>query len=328
MQKQTKTKLYSSFLFLLSFLAFSAFASATLIIEPDQGRQPVLEALKQAQSTVDLAIYGFTDPELMQAFIQAKNNGKKVRILLQHYPYKSLDENLLAIQRFSASHLDLTFAPPAFYLLHQKTLLLDRQRALVMTFNFTRSTFQNERNFALLLDDPAMVQEIQRVFDADWQNQPIKPVAANLFWSPDNSREKLLKLIASAQSELKIYAQGLSDYQVIGALASAARRGIQVQILTSGPEPGKKWDYLRKAGVKISFDKRPRIHAKVLLVDQQKALLGSINFTQPSLDKNRELAVLVTSPQVVKQLLGCFTQDWQTSLTARRQFSRKRQLVA
>src|SRR5205085_2827808 len=143
--------------FLWVLLAFSyffilpVFASSQLIIEPEDGRQPILGALHEAQSFVDLAMYGFTDPELMQAFIRAKDAGKKVRILLQHFPYKSADENLLAIQRFSASHLNLTFAPSNFYLLHQKTLVLDRHLALVMTFNFTRSTFNNERNFGLII---------------------------------------------------------------------------------------------------------------------------------------------------------------------------------
>lgn len=315
MHKPTVVLPCSLLFFLLPFFVFSAFAATTLIVEPDQGRRPILDALQNAQSTVDLVMYGFTDPELMQAFIQANKSGKKVRILLQHYPYRSIDENILAIQRFSANHLSLAFAPPAYYLLHQKTLLLDGRRALVMTFNFTRSTFKNERNFGLILEDPLMVEEIQRVFNADWQNKQSKLAASNLVWSPENSREKIISMIDHAKSELKIYAQGLNDYQVIGTLVHAARRGVKVQILTSGAPPGRKWDYLRKAGVHFAIDKRLLIHAKVLIVDQQRALLGSINFTHPSLDRNRELAVLVSDPQVIKKLLRIFSRDWKQSLS-------------
>ena len=136
------------------------------------------------------------------------------------------------------------------------------------------------------------------------------PQSANLVWSPDNSREKILSLINAAKTEIKVYAQGLTDYQVVGALASAARRGVKVQVLTSGSQPGKKWDYLQRAGVQLALDKRLVIHAKVVLADQKQALLGSINFTQPSMDKNRELSVLVTDADVVKQLLQVFDLDW------------------
>jgi len=298
------------YLILLLILALPIWASEKLIIEPDQGRQPIIEAIQGAKNTVDLAMYGFTDPDLMQSFIQAKQQGKSVRILLQHFPYNNLDENLPAIQQFSDHQVNLVYAPSTFYLLHQKTLVLDHQQALILTFNFTRSTFTKQRNFGLIIDDPVAVQEIQQVFNADWQNKTIIPKVSRLVWSPDNSRAKILSFIHNAKKEIKIYAQGLSDYQVIDALVGAVKRGVSVQVLTSGPWPGKKWDYLKKAGVQIVLDKKLIIHAKVILVDQKKAFLGSINFTQASIDKNRELATMVQDPKIVTKLLEVFKRDW------------------
>lgn len=299
----------------LSLFLFSlpSFATPKLIIEPNDGRQPILQSVQNAHNTLDLAIYGFTDPDLMNAFIQAKKDGKAVRILLQHYPYRATDENLMAIQRFSAAHLNFNFSPDTFYLLHQKTLMIDHRQALVMTFNFTRSTFEKERNFGLLIDDAAEVQEIQDVFAADWQHKSIAPSNPNLVWSPTNSRTKILGLIQSAKTEIKIYADGLSDYQVVGALAKAARQGVKVQVLTSNEGSGGKLGYLEKAGVQLHFDKDLRIHAKVLIVDQAKAMLGSINFTKPSMDRNRELAVITDDALVVRQLLKTYQSDWNLS---------------
>lgn len=296
---------------LIYFLSSFAFASySQLIIEPQDGRKPILEAIHHAQSSIDLAIYGFTDPVLMQALIQAKQEGKKIRILLQHFPYKAMNENLPAIQYFSKNHLNYAFTPPAFYFLHQKTLIIDHRLALVMTFNFTRSTFKNQRNFGVIVTDPALVTEIQQVFDADWQHQSINPHQSALVWSPDNSRSKILNAINSAKTEIKIYTQSLNDYRIVGALAKAARQGIIVQVLMSGAMSSGKQDYLRRAGVQLHINKHLVIHAKLMLIDQQKALLGSINFTQTSLDKNRELSLWVTAPSLVKVLLMVFQQDW------------------
>ncbi len=304
-------KLLNSLTKLLLLLLPLPLYAATLIIEPDQGRKPILDAIKHAKSQVDLAMYGFTDPELMQAFIQAKEQGKSVRVLLQHYPYQHLDENQLAIQRLSSSQVKLGFAPSSYYLLHQKTLLTDQQKALVLSFNFTRLAFKNERNFGLILDEPAEVQEIQKIFNADWENKNESPHSSTLIWSPDNSREKILALMKSAKTELKIYAQGLSDYQLIGALAETAERGVKVQILSSGSQLGKHWDYLKRAGVELRQSKKLLIHAKVIIADRQKAMLGSINFTKPSLDKNRELSVLVSEKDIVGKLIETFDRDWE-----------------
>jgi cardiolipin synthase len=313
MASQSGLKKFVSLFCLLYFFIISAEASGRLIVEPEQGRRPILEAIQKAQTTIDLAMYGFTDPELMQAFVQAKDQGKKVRILLQHYPYKSIDENELAIQRFSSAHVNLNYAPSTFYLLHQKTLVLDGRTAEVLTFNFTRSTFHKQRNFGLILTDPAEVSEIQQVFNADWQNKKFHPSQPNLIWSPDNSREKIVALIQSAKREIKVYAQGLTDEPVVDALVKAAERGVEVQIITSGSQLGKKWAYLQKSGVHCALDKKLTIHAKVLIVDREKAMLGSINFTQASLDKNRELSVIVKEGELIGQLLAVFARDWQAS---------------
>jgi len=290
-------------------LSTSCLANTRLIVESEEGLTPILKAIHHAHSTIDLAMYGFTDPRLIEALIESQNKGKTVRILLQHSPYKQERENLSAIKRLTAAHLPLHFAPPRFLYLHQKTLIIDHHQALVMTFNFTHSAFKNDRNFALVLTDPKEVSEIQQVFNADWQNQPTDPSNPDLLWSPVNSRARMLKLIDSAKTEIKVYAQGLSDYQFIGALARAAKRGLKVEILTSAPAQGGKWKYLQKSGVLIDRVKSRVIHAKVLIIDRKKALVGSINFTKPSLDNNRELSVLTHTQGIVNHLLNNFERD-------------------
>ncbi len=307
-----------SILFCCVFLFFCKTSSANpqLIIEPDMGRAPITHLINDATHSVDLVIYGFTDTQLADAFIHAKNGGKSVRILLQHYPYKADDENQNIIEKLQAEKLNLIWPDGDFKLTHQKTLVIDQQQALVMTFNFTHSTFKNERNFALLISDPAEVQEIQDVFNHDWQHQKTAVQQADLIWSPNNSRDKLLALIRSAKSEMNVYAEGLNDYQIVGALAKAARSGVKVHILTSVEKdhvPSKQFDYLTRAGAEIRFDPDYIIHAKVIMVDHHQAELGSINFTRASINANRELAVISQDADVVKKLYSVFEQDWKQS---------------
>jgi cardiolipin synthase len=282
-----------------------------LIIEPEMGREPVLSVINHAKTSVDVVMYGFTDPAFMTALSNAKNSGKQVQVLLEKTPYKNEQENATAIQFLQQANINLKWSNPEFKLTHQKTMIIDHHDALIMTFNFTKSTFKNERNFGLLIDDPAMVSEIENVFHADWDYKNIAVHSPNLVWSPTNSREKLLQFIQQAKSSIEIYAQSVTDYKTIGALAHAAKNGIKVEIITSSKPDGKskKLDYLIHSGVTIHYSNHYYIHAKVIIIDHHLAMLGSMNLTAASIDKNRELSVITQNQDVIQQLEKTFSND-------------------
>jgi cardiolipin synthase len=282
-----------------------------LIIEPEMGRAPIVHAIQQAQHSIDLVMYGFTDDTLLNAILQKQAQGKTVKIILERAPYKTTDENKRTISQFKKHQLAWQGTLPAARLIHQKTLILDGRTAMVMTFNFTHSTFQKQRNFAVVIDDPREVKAIAALFAADWNHVPFHNTAPDLIVSPDDSREKLLSLIESAKTSIQLYAQSLSDYQLVGALAKAAKRGVQVQVLTSSKLREKQQAYLTAAGVHIGNSKKLYIHAKALLIDGQQAAIGSINLTRASLDKNRELMVVTRDKQVINPFLATFAQDWE-----------------
>lgn len=305
------SKYVKKIVLLLLLFNYSIFCLADeLIIEPENGRGPILAAIEQSKLSINLALYGLTDASFMQALAQAKSAGKSVCVLLEPQPYKAVNENTRAIQFLQHAQIPLHWPDTQFKFLHQKTFLFDHRAALVMTFNLTHSSFRNERNFALLIINPAMVQEIQRVFDADWERQKVTVTNPNLVWSPDNSRKKILDFIQQAQSEIKIYTQNIANYQVIGALAKAARANIKVQILLSTLPTKKRLNYLRQAGVIVHFSHGYRVHAKIILVDQKKAMIGSINLTRISLDKNRELSVITKDKKVISELTNTFERDF------------------
>lgn len=67
---------------------------------------------------------------------------------------------------------------------------------------------------------------------------------------------------------------------------------------------------MRKAGVDIHFSQKYLIHAKVIIADNKRAILGSINLTNASIDKNRELSVITQDPIVIRELSKTFDSDW------------------
>lgn len=318
--------LAGSFIF---FTLYSTLATAIpaqeLILEPDQGRAPLLSAFRATDHSIDLAIYGLTDQILLNSLIAASQQNKKVRLLLEPQPYLATTENQKAINLLNTYPIALQWPSNHFKFLHQKTVILDSQTAIVMTFNFTHSTFSKERNFAVVVHDGAMVNEIQSVFNADFAHQPITVSQENLVWSPDNSRQKILSFIENAHQSLDVYAETISDYQIIGALGKLARNKQAVVRIILSSHPNKKMlnklNYLRRSGVLIHENADLLIHAKTLCRDHSAAIIGSINLTKTSLDENRELSVITADPMVIKKLEAVFTRDWRDHLPKKKLLS-------
>jgi cardiolipin synthase len=56
-----------------------------------------------------------------------------------------------------------------------------------------------------------------------------------------------------------------------------------------------------------------QLHAKMLLADGARAIVGSINLTPGSFDSRRELAIEVHEDEVVDRLHDIVHQDWENS---------------
>lgn len=283
-----------------------------LIIEPEMGRAPILNAFKNSHKDIKLIIYGFTDRTLLQSLIDQKKIGKSVEVIIEKAPYKAAKQNVRAIKALGKTNIPLKFTAKHHNYTHQKTLLIDDKEAVVMTFNFTRSAFDKQRNFAITVDDPMAVFEIKQHFDADWKKRKhaASNTVKNLIWSPETSRTKLLGLINSAHRHIDIYAASLQDKEIIEALNKQAIHGIKIKILTSKKIKKKSRQKLSHRNIQIRRSKKLFIHAKAMIIDDKVAEIGSINFTQNSIDRNRELAVITSFKPTVTRLHEVFADDW------------------
>jgi cardiolipin synthase len=106
------------------------------------------------------------------------------------------------------------------------------------------------------------------------------------------------------------------------ALCEAARRGVDVRILVNGRHVDKEvarqaarhsYSRLLDAGVRIFEYERTMLHAKVLLVDERWANVGSANFDSRSFDLDLELFVTVLDERAVDELGAHFLKDLEAS---------------
>ena len=127
-----------------------------------------------------------------------------------------------------------------------------------------------------------------------------------------NSRDRTLKLIASASKTLIVYNEEMADPDVVNALAAAAKRKVDVRVVMASeicnkystvsctlgqPVPSLAFDYLTSNGVKVTLLNKDGfyIHAKAIVADGFDGFMGSENFGLSSMNYNRELGLMLTN---------------------------------
>ena len=106
----------------------------------------------------------------------------------------------------------------------------------------------------------------------------------------------------------------MSDTYIVNALASAAQRGVAVEVvMTYSSEYASEFQALSSAGVKINTYATSApfyIHAKIIVADGTSAFVGSENFSSSSLNDNRELGLIVSDQSVINSISKSFQSDF------------------
>ncbi len=289
----------------------------SLYTEPEAGTAPVVSLIQNAKKSVDLVIYTLNDKTVEAALAAARARGVKVRVILNG-GYKGTEppskKSTTTFNRLKAAGVPVRWSRGYFDLTHQKTLIVDGTEALIMTGNLDKTYYKKDRDFWVGDADSKDVAAIEAAFASDW-NGDKKPAqdGIDLIWSPGSEGE-LEALIGSAKHSLLIYNEEMNDVGIEDALEEAARRGVNVQVVMS-MDAGwlSAFSALSSAGVHIrTFGPKVAIyiHAKMILDDGKLAFLGSENFSDGSLDANRELGLLFSKQAILGKLKAQFQRDW------------------
>ena len=257
-------------------------------------------------------MYELDDPAALSSLEQAEHRGVAVSVVLDANRERSAN---------TAAYDDLATAGVAVHwgaagtAFHQKTLCVDGQTCYVMTGNLTPRYYASDRDFVVIDSEPADVAAIGRVFAFDAGGATPadgSPSGADLLWSP-GSESALLSLIAGARASLLVENEEMDAPAITSALEMAAERGVAVTlIMTADSEWSLAFSALRSAGVHVrtySSDASLYIHAKALVADGIRAFVGSENFSDASLEFNRELGIITSDSAVISVLENTLSAD-------------------
>ena len=287
--------------------------NVTLFEEPEAGREPILTAINNAKQSVHVEVYLLSDQQIIDALIAKKAEGLDVKVMLEEHPFGGGKVNVKSKAALVAAQVSVQFTNPSYALTHEKSIIIDGNEVFILNQNLTTSAFDKNREYDVIDDNLSDAQEVERIFEADWNRTEFTPGDSNLVLSPINSRAKLASLIMNAASEIDLEMEVITDREMLTLLENKSKTAKVMVIIPDFKKIAaneKSARALEDSGIDVRTISSPYIHAKLIISDDSKAYVGSINFTSQSMDDNRELGIILSELGVLQKLTQSFDSDW------------------
>jgi phosphatidylserine/phosphatidylglycerophosphate/cardiolipin synthase-like enzyme len=298
-------------------------STRSVIVLPDDSATPIIEAINGATESLRIKMFVFSDPTMLAAVLAAHLRGVRVRVMLNPARRSGEQENEATRETLTDAGVEVLDSNPAFDLTHEKSMVVDDRTAYVKSLNWQTKNLTETRDYAVVTTHKHEVGEVVECFESDWARADFHPGEhSHLIWCIGNARQRLGRLIDDAKHTLWLQNERYQDPVMIEHIVRAARRGVQVHVMARPPHKLKKdklsegvsgLRILQDVGVKIHKLRHVKLHAKLLLADSARVIVGSINLSPGSFDSRRELAIEVKDDHVVSRIDEVVHRDWENS---------------
>lgn len=292
--------------------------------EPYAGAAPITQLVDSAHRGEDLnmEVYYLSDRHILKALHAAEDRGVKVRIILEKKPYGMSSWKVRKeMQEAKATGASVRWAPPRFtsngsyWAFEHAKFTCDNYSCEIGSANYGWDDFHRNRDYMVLTGNSQMVSAANAVFNADWNNRHAPSYAHQvLVLSPGTSAAQLLQVI-NQPGPIDIESEEMGPYRpILRAIASKGHLARVILPASINHEDKRDVAYLRRNGVQVRLmPVRPTyMHAK-MICGEHLAFIGSENFTQVSLENNREMGVLLHGSSNLNKLHTQFDRDWKAA---------------
>ncbi len=283
----------------------------------------VAAAIDRASQRIEVEMYEFQRADLADRLAAAHGRGVRVLLIADAHAAGSA----ASLQRLRAAGVTAIDYPADRRTIdHVKLLLVDGSLAIVGGINWGLAS-EKHRDFAAEVRGP-VVANLERVFQSDLAATgrpaalppPVPdPGIQVLTTHPARAIEAaVLSAVAAAVRRIDLELFALTAPAAVEALSAAHRRGVEVRVLLDPHQDTLNVrETLRHAGVPAAYYPGPgKLHAKIVVVDGQRVIFGSANWTNSGFGTNHELDLEIRSPPVAAAFQRALAEDWRAvSLT-------------
>lgn len=320
-----------------------------ILLGGDQAYPAMIAAIHGARKTIALQTYIFDDDqvgrEFAQALADAQKRGVEIRVLIDAIGSKYsrppiiglLHKNGITAALFMTNPLGMKM-PYANLRSHRKILIVDGRHGFTGGMNIregfvsaiAKQKVAGDTHFQV--EGPVVLQ-LMSAFAHDWEFTTKETLPYSIWCSDDwhvpspevparcvrsgpdkfiaSTHNMLLGAFAVAQQHIRIQSPYfLPDQILIGAINTAARRGIQVDIVIPGSNNLRLVNYAMTAQLDQVIRNGCRVwraggnfnHSKLITIDAAWSYVGSSNIDPRSLRLNFELDIEIYSRDTARDI--------------------------
>jgi phosphatidylserine/phosphatidylglycerophosphate/cardiolipin synthase-like enzyme len=211
LKRNTKYSILAFLIIVLSVtISISSLAKTEVYFSlSDNPQKEIIKDINQAETSINIAMYTFTDKEIALSMANAQQRGVKVRVYLD----RSQIGSTYSISRFLVQNGIKVRISTNNYIMHNKFAIIDNHLLLTGSYNWTfAANNKNEENL-MVIDDPEIIEIFQNQFVNLWTHKyspertkalfnKAKVDILTVFPPPAQSETKTININSSSPEEL------------------------------------------------------------------------------------------------------------------------------
>ena len=197
--------------------------------------------------------------------------------------------------------------------LHEKFIIFDGKAVLFGTGNFTENSLKKDFNVFVYTQNPIItalfLEEIKNFKNNRYGHDKIiidrqvktDSCAFRMITGPSaNIYRSLIKEIRNSIESIDIFSFSFTDPFMVYELERASASGVKIRMVSDD------WNLMYSSpiqylkGIEVVYD--PGVHAKIMVVDSKKLIIGSYNLTYRAREKNDEFLVIMDDSKLVRSV--------------------------
>lgn len=277
----------------------------------------LVEEINSSKTSIDVALYGIGDQEaIINALRNAKNRGVNIRSVVDYS--KNMDKIYPVTRKFIEEFGAKTDKNEV--LMHNKFLIFDNSKVFTGSINISNTgTGGYNANTAVIVKSNELANqyktEFNQMYNSKFSNKKIKnPITSivspkfsiKAYFLPkhDVMADEIIPDVKNAKKEIFISIFYLTNIDLIDELVLAHNRGVEVLVMVDALSATNFKDrimILRNKNIPVKVENwGGKNHEKTILIDGEKLIIGSANFSKNGFYKNDENVLAITSPTIAE----------------------------
>ena len=298
--------------------------------------EELVALINDAQSSVDVAAYELDLENVAEALIEAHERGVVVRLVTDT---DNVGET--AVQKMRRAGIPVV-DDDRNSIMHNKFVIIDGDTVLTGSWNLTENGTYRNNNNAIVIHSPALAENYEAEFEEMFEDKEFGPdaftetpnrrvsimgeigeaemaIVENYFAPEDEVTMQIVEHLQEANQSIYFMAFSFTDDRIGKLVADKYTAGLEVkgvfETRGSDVEYGE-YTRMRGLGMDVFVDGNPYImHHKVFIIDGQKVILGSFNFSRSADESNDENILIITDPDIAQAYLAEFQRIYAQAST-------------